>query len=77
MKRDNFCNVVRRHLGMSEDVNKTVTLDVQLESVNISQVTEDVSMDVISDVQLESDNVNQVTEDVSQDVQACYLGCTD
>ena len=59
------------------DVNSSVTLDVQMESVNISQATEDVTRnvirdvieDVILDVQLESDISNQVTEGVSQDVQ--------
>ena len=80
MKRVNFCNMVKSQLGMEEfgvDVNSSVTLDVQMESVNISQATEDVTRNVIRDViedvtldvQLESDISNQVTEGVSQDVQ--------
>ena len=46
------------------DVNKTVILNVQLESVNVSKVTED----VILDVQKES---KDVILDVISDVKCC------
>ena len=68
MKRGNFCNMVKRQLGMRErrvdvNVNRNVTLDVQLESETINNAPEDVIREVILDV------IASVILDVNLDVQ--------
>ena len=69
MRRGNFCNMVKRKLGMRES-RVDVTWEDKLESETNNQATEDVIREVILDVIKDVINVSKdVIRDVSVDVQ--------